>query len=197
MLSLSLLICTRNRTLKNFKIGSICSTTSSSFTFTLNKRSQCHVCHPSEKEAEEAAEPKYLLHVKDAHTFCLGSSHVMWNTMMPSVKLLTEIPAMSKLQTLLAWYEHIPDGGRWHTYHHVALTFESGVQHSLFDLGFLYHIGSCLGEDELPWPWFETIPIIFNNRDAVLQRHRTQRSCWAVFDVMLCFLWVRDDILLP
>lgn len=56
------------------------------------------------------------------------------------------------------------------------LTFEGGVQHPLFDLGFLYHIRSRLGEDELSWPWFETIPVIFNDRDAVLQEHTVQHS---------------------
>lgn len=38
-------------------------------------------------------------------TFCLGSSHVMWKTIMPSVKLLTEIPEMSKLLIVLV-YKH-------------------------------------------------------------------------------------------
>lgn len=33
------------------------------------------------------------------HTFCLGSSHVMWKTMMLSVKLLTEIPAVKQTHT--------------------------------------------------------------------------------------------------
>lgn len=33
---------------------------------------------------------------KHPHTFCLGSSHVMWNTMMLSVKLLTETPAATQ-----------------------------------------------------------------------------------------------------
>ncbi len=148
------------------------------------------------KRTDEGVKPTYLLHVKYPHTFCFGSSHVMWNTTTPSVKLLTEIPAMSKLQTLLARYENIPDG-RWHTYYHAVLTFESGVQHSLFDLGFVYHIGSRLREDELPRPRFETIPIVFNDGDAVLQKHRIQRSEWVVFDVMLCYLWVRNDTLLP
>lgn len=121
----------------------------------------------------------YLLHIilyVCPHTFSLGSSHVMWNTMMPSVKLLTEIPAMSRSQTVLVQYdENLPDG-RWNIYYHVVLTFKEGVQNSLFDLGFLYHVGGCLGEDELSWPWFETIPIVFNDGDAVLQKHRTHRS---------------------
>lgn len=95
---------------------------------------------------------------------------------MLSVKLLTEIPAMSRSQTVVAQYdENIPDG-RWNIYHHVVLTFEEGVQNSLFDLGFLYHIGGCLGEDELSWPWFETIPVVFNDGDAVLQKHRTHHG---------------------
>lgn len=95
---------------------------------------------------------------------------------MLSVKLLTEIPAMSRSQTVVAQYdENIPDG-RWNIYHHVVLTFEEGVQNSLFDLGFLYYIGGCLGEDELSWPWFETIPVVFNDGDAVLQKHRTHHG---------------------
>lgn len=66
--------------------------------------------------------------------------------------------------------------------HCVALTFERGIQHSLFDLGFLYDIGSSLGENELSRPWLETIPVIFNHRDAVLQTGRRQ---WVVFDAVL------------
>lgn len=52
----------------------------------------------------------------------------------------------------------------------VVLTFKDGVQDSLFDLGFFYHIGSHLGEDELPWSRFKTIPVVFDNRHAVLKK---------------------------
>lgn len=63
----------------------------------------------------------------------------------------------------------------------VVQTFERIVRHSLFDLGFLQQIGSSLGEDELPWPWFEAVSVILDDRNTVLQKHRTQltqRSIW-------------------
>lgn len=56
----------------------------------------------------------------------------------------------------------------------VVLTFKDGVQDSLFDLGFFYHIGSHLGEDELPWSRFKTIPVVFDNRHAVLKTQIAQ-----------------------
>lgn len=88
---------------------------------------------------------------------------------------VTDWNTCNKKITLSAQYENIHNS-RWNIYYDIVLTFERGVQHSLFDLGFLYHIGSCLGEDELSWPWFETIPIVFNYRDAVLQKHRIQHN---------------------
>lgn len=51
------------------------------------------------------------------------------------------------------------------------LTFKEGVQHSLLDLGVLYHVDSCLGENELSRPRFETIPVVLNDWDAVLHKH--------------------------
>lgn len=100
----------------------------------------------------------------------------MWNTIMPSVKLLTEIPAMSKIADTFSPTRKHHLMVKYYLYYHIVLTFKRGIQHSLFDLGFLYHIGSCLGEDELSWSWFKTIPIIFNHRDTVLQQHRIQHS---------------------
>lgn len=105
------------------------------------------------------------------YTFSLGSSHIMWNTMMRSVKLLTEIPARSKSKG-----DCSPTGGRKKSFcveaetRDVVLTFKDGVQDSLFDLGFFYHIGSHLGEDELPWSRFKTVPVVFDNRHAVLKK---------------------------
>lgn len=95
--------------------------------------------------------------------------------MMPSVKLLTEIPAASSTDTL---YEYMKTHlvVRSDRHHHVLLTFERRVQNSLFDLGLLDHVGSRLGEDELPRPRFETVPVIFNHRDAVLQKDRVKHG---------------------
>lgn len=84
-----------------------------------------------------------------------------------------------------------PDMNIWkHTWwfqsdrhHHVLLTFERRVQNSLFDLGLLDHVGSRLGEDELPRPRFETIPVIFNHRDAVLQKDRVKHGRF------VCLIW--------
>lgn len=88
-------------------------------------------------------------------------------------------------------YENTP-GGRCDKHHHVLLTFERRVQNSLFDLGVLDHVGSRLGEDELPRPRFETIPVIFNHWDTVLQKHRVKHSQY-VFDLLLNLLWVIND----
>lgn len=91
--------------------------------------------------------------------------------MIRSVKLLTEIPATSTLKSNCN-----PTGGKKKSFwveeetDDVVLTFQDGVKDSLFDLGFIYHIGSHLSEDELPWPWFKTIPVVFDNRHAVLKK---------------------------
>lgn len=118
------------------------------------------------------------------HTFSLGSSHVMWNTMMLSVKWLTEIPAMNTQTRQLDRKTSLIAGKAYKQsiYYHVALTFEEGVQHSPLDLGFLHHIGSSLGEDDLPWPRFKTVSIVFNHGNAVLHNHR-------IYHGELCWMW--------
>lgn len=49
------------------------------------------------------------------------------------------------------------------SYHHTLLTFEKGVEYSLCDPGLIDHIGSCLSEDQLPWLWFETTPVVLDD----------------------------------
>lgn len=51
-----------------------------------------------------------------------------------------------------------------------VLTFQDGVQDSLFDLGVFYHIGSHLSEDELPWSRFKAVPVVFDYRHGVLKK---------------------------
>lgn len=58
----------------------------------------------------------------------------------------------------------------------VVLTFKDGVQDSLLDLGFFCHIGSHLSEDELSWCRFKTVPVVFDNRHAVLKEQIAQIS---------------------
>lgn len=92
---------------------------------------------------------------------------------MLSVKLLTETPAMRKTKTAVVPTKTLLMAADTNG---VVLTFKEGVQDSLFDLGFFYHVGSRLGEDKLPWSRFKTVPIVLNNRHAVLQQDRSHLS---------------------
>lgn len=77
-----------------------------------------------------------------------------------------------------------------------ALTFERGVQHLLFDLGFLYHIGSCLGEDELSWPWLETIPVVLNYRHAILHAEYNTSLVWCCVSTRCVMTFYYLDVLI-
>lgn len=92
---------------------------------------------------------------------------------MRSVKLLTEIPATSESKS-----NGSPTRGKQKSFLVKAqagdfLTFQDGVQDPLFNLGFVSHIGSHLGEDELPRSRFKAIPVVFDNWHAVLERQMT------------------------
>lgn len=71
-----------------------------------------------------------------------------------------------------------------------VLTFQDGVQDSLFDLCFIYHIGGHLSEDELPWSRFKTIPVVFDDRHAVLKEQITRLSDCVAFDRRLSSLFL-------
>lgn len=92
---------------------------------------------------------------------------------MLSVKLLTETPAMRKSKTAVVLTKTLLIAAETHR---AVLTFKEGVQDSLFDLGFFYHIGSRMGEDKLSWSRFKTIPIVLNNWHTVLQQDRSHLS---------------------
>lgn len=92
---------------------------------------------------------------------------------MLSVKLLTEMPAMRRSKTTVVPTKTLLIEAETQ---HAVLTFKEGVQDSLFDLGFFYHIGSRLGEDELSWSRFKTIPIVLNNRHTILQQDGSHLS---------------------
>lgn len=51
----------------------------------------------------------------------------------------------------------------------LRLTLERRVLDLLLDFGQLHHVSCSLSEEELPGPRLEAFPVVFNDRDAVLQ----------------------------
>ena len=51
----------------------------------------------------------------------------------------------------------------------LLLTFERRVLYFLLDFGKFHHVSCFLSENELPLPCLEAFPVVFNDRDTVLQ----------------------------